>query len=126
MVEIEVEGVKQYIYVRTSGQLAVGEYTVWLDNGIVSYASVQTFDENGYMILNGIINENGTLYYYVEGTKQVNLGLIEIEVEGINHYIYIRTSGQLAVGEYTVWLNNGIVPYASVQIFNEYGYMLTY
>ncbi len=130
LIEIEVNGKKQCIYIRTAGQLAVGEYTVWINNGIVPYASVQTFDENGFMItksdeVNGIVDENGTLYYYVDGVKQVNLGLIEIEVNGEKQYIYIRTAGQLAVGEYTVWLNHGIVPYASVQTFDGNGYMIT-
>ncbi len=129
LTEIEEDGVKHYIYVRTAGQLAVGEYTVWVNNGIVPYGSVQTFDENGYMVventtLNGIVKENGTLYYYVDGIKQVNLGLIEIEEDGVKHYIYVRTLGQLAVGEYTVWVNNGIVPYGSVQTFDENGYMI--
>ena len=60
----------------------------------------------------------------VDGMKQVNLGLIEIEVDGAKKYIYVRTSGQLAVGEYKVWLNNNIVPYASVQRFDENGFMI--
>ncbi len=132
LIKIDVNGESKFIYVRTAGQLAVGEYTVWLDNGIVPYASAQKFDENGYMLnapagndkVNGIVDENGTLYYYVDDVKQVNLGLIKIDVNGESKYIYVRTAGQLAVGEYTVWLDNGIVPYASTQIFDENGYML--
>ena len=72
-----------------------------------------------------IVNENGTLYYYVDGVKQLNLGLIEIVDKGVKCYIYVRTAGQLAVGEYTVWLNNGIVPYASAQTFDANGYLIT-
>ena len=129
LIKIEVDGKTQYIYVSTTGKLAVGECTVWVNNGIVPYASVQTFDENGYMeyddtVKNGIINENGTLYYYIDNVMQVNLGLILIEVDGVEKYIYIRTAGQLAVGEYTVWYNHYIVPYASVQTFDENGYMI--
>lgn len=89
-----------------------------------------TFDNNGRMHnvptgeKNGIVNENGTLYYYVNGVKQVNLGLIEIEDNGEKCYIYVRTAGQLAVGTYKVWINNGIVPYAFAQVFDENGHMV--
>ena len=129
LIEIEDNGERFYIYVRTAGQLAVGEYKVWLDNGIVPYASVQDFGTDGKMknapaVKDGIVNENGTLYYYIDGVKQLNLGLIEIEENGEKFYIYVRTAGQLAVGEYKVWLDNGIVPYASVQTFDENGRMV--
>ena len=133
LIEIEDNGKKCYIYVRTAGQLAVGRYKVWINNDIVPYASEQTFGSDGKMInppvkedKNGIVNENGTLYYYVNGEKQLNLGLIEIEDKGEKRYIYVRTSGQLAVGEYKVWINNGIVPYASLQTFDtQTGYMIS-
>lgn len=131
LIEIEDNGEKCYIYVRTAGQLAVGEYKVWINNDIVPYASVQDFGTDGKMknapipeVKDGIVNENGTLYYYVDGVKQVNLGLIEIEDNGEKCYIYVRTAGQLAVGEYKVWINNGIVPYASAQTFAENGHMV--
>ena len=97
------------------------------------------FDKDGHMVVETseepeapeipedtgeIVNENGTLYYYVNGVKQLNLGLIEIVDNGQKCYIYVRTAGQLAVGEYKVWLDNGIVPYASVQMFDKNGHMI--
>lgn len=129
LIKIQVDGKTQYIYVSTTGKLAVGKCTVWVNNNLVPYASVQTFDENGFMeyddtIKNGIVNENGTLYYYIDNVMQVNLGLVLIEVDGVEKYIYVRTAGQLAVGEYTVWLNHDIVPYASVQTFDANGFMV--
>ena len=105
---IEYEG--DYYYVRTAGQLAVGEYLVWNANGLAGIPdrSYQLFGEDGKLIIqapkNGIYNENGTLYYYVDGVKQQNLGLIEYEGD----YYYVRTAGQLAVGRYLVWNANGL------------------
>ena len=131
LIQIVDNGEPCYIYVRTAGQLAIGKYKVWINNDIVPYASEQDFGTDGKMknapvpeVKDGIVNENGTLYYYVNGEKQVNLGLIEIEVDGVKRYIYVRTAGQLAVGDYKVWVNNDIVPYASLQKFDENGYMI--
>ena len=131
LIRIVDNGEPCYIYVRTAGQLAVGKYKVWINNDIVPYASEQDFGTDGKMknapvieVKDGIVNENGTLYYYVNGEKQVNLGLIPIEVDGVKRYIYVRTAGQLAVGDYKVWVNNDIVPYASLQKFDENGYMI--
>ncbi len=133
LILVEIDGDKFFIYVRTAGQLAVGKYKVWLDNGYVPYASEQDFGTDGKMKnieipgeKDGIVKEGNTLYYYVNGEKQLNLGLIEIEVDGVKHFIYVRTAGQLAVGNYKVWLDNGYVPYASEQVFDaNTGYMVT-
>lgn len=128
MIEIEVSGEKKYIYIRTAGELAVGEYRVYYGNGIVPDYTMQNFDENGFFIpkekKNGIINENGTLYYYIDGVMQKGLGLIEIEVSGEKKYIYIRTGGELAVGEYLVYYGNGLVEDYTMQNFDENGYFL--
>ena len=57
------------------------------------------FGEDGYMVIanieDGIMNENGVLYYYKSSMKQYGSGLVQLE-DGT--YIYIRTNGQLAIG----------------------------
>jgi len=79
------------IYVRSNGQLAVGEYYVGNEK--------HTFDENGILQAkkNGIFDG----YYYVDGNVAYNAGVVEIE-DG--KYIYVRSNGQLATGSY--WITN--------------------
>ena len=53
----------------------------------------------------GIVEENGKLYYYEDGIKQIGTGLIEIET---GKYIYVKTNGELATGLYWPTNTNGI------------------
>ena len=136
---------EDYYYVRTGGLIATGTYYCTFNMTEEIPIGTYEFDSNGRMLnvpqyapelpelpetpefpedTGEIVNENGTLYYYVDGVKQLNLGLIEIVDNGQKCYIYVRTAGQLAVGEYKVWLDNGIVPYASVQMFDKDGHMV--
>lgn len=131
MIKIQVEGKTKYIYIRSGGQLAIGSYYIYKGNGIVANWTTQEFDENGYWITdeldetkNGIVNENGTLYYYIEGMKQFDLGMIKIQVDGKTRYIYIRSGGQLAVGSYYIYKGNGIVPNWKTQKFSTNGYWI--
>ena len=55
---------------------------------------------------NGIVEEDGVYYYYIDGVKAYCYGLLEIE-DGV--YIYIRSNGQLATGSY--WPTNMIEAY---------------
>ncbi len=91
-----------WIYVRSNGQLATGSY--WTTKNESGELKTQTyiFDETGAMVMtNGIVEENGNLYYYVNGVKQQCLGLIELE----GKFYYIRTAGELVRGrEY--WITN--------------------
>ncbi len=90
-----------WIYVRSNGQLATGEYWTTKNN---SEFKTQTyiFDEFGKMVRkDGIIEENGNLYYYVSGIKQKGLGLIELE----GKYYYVRTAGEL-VRNREYWITN--------------------
>ncbi len=131
MIKIKVDGRTKYIYVRSGGQLAVGSYYIYKGNGIVANWKTQEFDENGYWITdepdeikNGIVNENGTLYYYVNGVMQYDQGMIKIKVDGKTKYIYVRSGGQLAVGSYYIYKGNGIVANWKTQEFDENGYWI--
>ena len=54
---------------------------------------------------NGIVEEDGALYYYAQG-ERYNAGMIYMN----GSYYYVRTSGQLATGKYYAWNNNGLMP----------------
>ena len=122
----------EYIYVRSSGTLAQNcAYYVTNHNNLMP-EGMYNFDENGYMVdpveddasgdsaKNGIVEEDGALYYYVDGELQYAAGLIQLET---GEYIYVRSNGQLAVGEYWVTNDNGL-SYAGKQTFGEDGIMI--
>ena len=109
----EAEGC--YYYIRTNGQAATGEYTIYNSrcNGLLP-AGTYDFGSDGKLFVensskNGLIRENGAVYYYENG-QLVHKGLIYDEAEGC--YYYIRTSGQAATGEYTIYNSrtNGLLP----------------
>ena len=65
---------------------------------------------------NGIIAEDGSLYYYVGG-QRTYAGLIELDGD----YYYVRTSGEVVHGRnYWTTKTNGLLPAASYY-FNESG-----
>ena len=101
---IEIDG--KYYYVKSSGQLATGQYYVTRPNGLVE-AGIYQFDETtGEMLTpkNGIIEEEDGLYYYVNGVR-TPAGLIEVD----GKYYYVKSSGQLATGRYYVTRPNGLM-----------------
>lgn len=89
-----------WIYVRSNGKLAVGEYWITNTNGNLAQGGYE-FGADGYMVISeaedGIVSANGALYYYEDGKKQYGLGLRQLE-DG--SYIYVRTNGVLATGSY--------------------------
>jgi len=91
-----------WIYVRSNGRLATGSYwTTKNDSGELETRNYN-FDECGRMInKNGIVEENGNLYYYVNGIKQFCSGLIELD----GKYYYVRTSGEV-VRDREYWITN--------------------
>ena len=108
---IEIDG--SYYYVRTSGEVVCGR-TYWITktNGLMVEGSYE-FDADGKMILpeesevkkNGIVAENGSLYYYEDG-ELVYAGLIQID----GSYYYVRTSGELAHSrDYWITKTNGLM-----------------
>jgi len=62
-------------------------------------------------IKNGIYEENGDKYYYVNGVKQKGIGVVKLTDEtGATFYIYVRTNGQLATGIYWPTVRNDLLP----------------
>jgi hypothetical protein len=121
-----------YIYVRSNGQLALGKYWPTVTNGLLS-AGMYDFGEDGKYypvseepeepdvpvvpdvpeepdvpaVKNGVVEEDGALYYYVDGVRTY-AGLVQLE-DGA--YIYVRSNGQLATGVYWPSKHNDLLPY---------------
>ena len=102
-----------YYYARTSNGAFVCNRTYWITktNGLLD-AGIYTFDDAGKIIFpekpkNGIVAENGSLYYYVDGVL-TGAGLIQIG----NDYYYVRTStGEVVHGRsYWVTDTNDLLP----------------
>ena len=102
-----------YYYARTSNGAFVCNRTYWITktNGLLD-AGIYTFDDAGRIIFpekpkNGIVAENGSLYYYENGVL-TGAGLIQIG----NDYYYVRTStGEVVHGRsYWVTDTNGLLP----------------
>ena len=109
---IEIDG--SYYYIRTSGEVVHGRnYWITKTNGLMGERSYQ-FAEDGKMInpeiknlsKNGIVAEDGSLYYYKDGVRYY-AGLIEID----GSYYYVRTSGEVVHGcNYWITKTNGLMP----------------
>ena len=98
-----------------SGELVTGcRYWVTRTNGLTFEDGTPIapgyyyFDDNGVMFIkNGIVEENGSLYYYVNNVL-TPAGLIELD----GSYYYVRTSnGEVVHGRsYWVTVTNGLLP----------------
>ena len=115
---------EDYYYARSSGQLVVnGSYYCSRMNGLLPEGSY-AFDEDGKMIMpeapkNGIVSENGGLYYYEDG-KLTYAGLIEID----GSYYYVRGTGEVVYGRsYWITKTNDLMPQGSYT-FDETGKMV--
>ena len=115
---LEVDG--GWIYVRSNGTLAIGQYWITNTNGAME-ADYYEFDENGFMIFtekeDGIVESSGALNYYQDGLKQFGSGLVQLEN---GSYIYVRTNGELAVGNYWITNHHGLLPEGMYE-FDENG-----
>ncbi len=67
----------------------------------------------------GIFSEGDGLYYYKNGKRQYNAGLIQLN----GHYYYIRSDARAATGEYWVTIHNGLLPEGEY-IFRQDGKMV--
>ena len=118
---VRIDG--DYYYFRTSTSTAVKGRTYWITvtNNLLP-AGQYTFDADGKMVnppvvdpnpdpnpevKNGIVAENGSLYYYVDG-KLTAAGLIEID----GNYYYVKSSNCEVVHGRSYWitLTNGLLP----------------
>ena len=129
-----------YYYVKTStGEVVHGKsYWVTATNGLLPVGQY-AFDENGKMIdppavepdpdpnpepdpevKNGIVSENGSLYYYVDG-KLTGAGLILLDGD----YYYVKTSNAEVVHGRSYWVTatNGLLP-AGLYSFGADGKMI--
>ena len=110
---IKIDG--DYYYVNSSCKVVTtSHYWVNRTNGLMT-AGFYDFGADGKMIdppvvkdptKNGIVSEDGTLYYYVDGVKSY-AGLIEIDGD----YYYVNSSCKV-VTTYHYWVNhtNGLMP----------------
>lgn len=110
---IEIDG--SYYYARTSTGALVTNQSYWITktNGLLE-EGIYTFDETGRIVFpeegekkDGIIEENGSLYYYVDGVL-TGAGLIQIDGD----YYYVKTStGEVVHGRsYWITATNDLLP----------------
>ena len=102
-----------YYYAKTStGAFVCGQsYWITKTNDLLN-EGIYSFDAQGRIVFpeevkNGIVAENGSLYYYVDG-KLTGAGLIQIDGD----YYYVKTSnGEVVHGRnYWITTNNGLLP----------------
>lgn len=92
----------EYIYVRSNGMLAIGEYWVSNTNKLCD-PGMYTFGDDGYMegVQDPTVNGIKDGYYYKNG-KPYYAGLIEIDGD----IYYVKSNGQLATGTYYITKTN--------------------
>ena len=118
-----------YYYARTSSGAFVCGCSYWITktNGLLDEGIYQ-FDETGKIVFpeetetkNGIVEENGSLYYYEDGVL-TGAGLIQIG----DDYYYVRTSTGEVVHGRTYWITvtNGLPVEAGQYQFADDGKMI--
>lgn len=108
-----------YYYVRSNGVVVVNrEYWVAKTNDLEVVAGLYTFDADGKMVNplefdgaeDGIVELNGDLYYIKDGKCVVGAGVVKLtDAEGATFYIYVKSSGKLATGNYWPTNLNGLL-----------------
>ena len=66
-------------------------------------------------VKNGIYEEGGKLYYYVDGVRAYGAGLILLD----GSYYYVRSNAQLAIGQYWATAHNGLLPQGMYTFGND-------
>ena len=118
----EVVHGKSYWVTATNDLLPVGQYTFDADGKMIDPPTVDP-DPNPEPepeVKNGIVSENGSLYYYVDG-KLTGAGLIRLGGD----YYYVKTSNCEVVHGRSYWvtLTNGLLP-AGLYSFGADGKMI--
>ena len=91
-----------YYYVTYNGEVATST-KVWIskDNGLGFNSGFYKFGADGKMILDGIIEIDGSYFYFENGVMHRNTGVEKLtDEEGNTFYIYVRSNGALATGTY--------------------------
>ena len=110
-----------YYYVNSSCKVVTGNYYVTKNNDLMPSA-YYNFDAQGRMIIPGheygFIEENGGLYYYVDGVR-TPAGLV---YEG-GYYYYVDEQARAVTGTYYVTKHNDLLP-SDYYNFDEQGRMI--
>ncbi len=111
-------------YFFSSKGIIFTDMSVWISNtnGLLTAGTYRIGSDGKIDMSTGLSNENGTLYYYKNGLRTANAGLLLIDGD----YYYIG-SGAIAVTNTTVWVTrtNGLKPVGSY-IFGADGKMIVY
>ena len=137
----EVKGATPgYYYVRTSGELVLDRsYWITKNNDLADQfpEGAYPFDAEGRMMRekNGIYEEDGTYWYYVNGLKNY-AGVIQLDATAEFHaadgtvtnlepgYYYAKTNGEIVHGRsYWISKTNGLLPEKAYQ-FEDSGKMI--
>ena len=123
---MQIDG--HYYYAKTSTGAFVRNQSYWVTktNGLLD-EGIYNFDNEGRIVFpeeqekkNGIVSENGSLYYYESGAL-TGAGLIRLDGD----YYYVKTSNAEVVHGRTYWITvtNGLLP-AGQYAFADDGKMI--
>ena len=108
-----------YYFINSKGMVITGSYYVYKTNDLLPVGRYE-FGADGKMIVrnNGIVVEDGTMYYYKDNRKYY-AGLIFID----GYYYYVNNSGVVQTGSVYVSKTNDLMP-AGRYDFAEDGKMI--
>lgn len=109
---------EDYYYVNSSCKVVTGSYTISKNNELLPVATYEfgadgkmlNAPDSGDALKNGIVMEDGEMYYYVNGIKTY-AGLIQIDED----YYYVNSSCKVVTGSYTISKNNDLLPVATYE-----------
>jgi len=108
-----------YYFVSSIARVATGKYYCWATNCELPVGHYE-FDEQGKMLQNIVIKEDGP-YYYVNGKPYTSEpGITKIG----DAYYFVSTIGRCATGTYYCWATNCDLPVGTYE-FGEDGKMLS-